>query len=227
MEDINQGWLGDCWLIGGLAAIAEAAPEFLKNAVEKGGSEGHYVVKLHNYGQNGHYYGAKQIEIDDWYPVVNDHVLYAQGSKRGGKKYDLEQFETGKRPLWPAIIEKAMAEMKGGYNKLDEGGTAKDVFQAITGLRAEETLMGRPGKEQNQKALCEVKRGLKAGLPIAASTKTRPVVKGIYENHVYVVVGLTRDKVVLRNPHDTTKVETVCLKDFIRAFEDVTVCCDE
>ena len=227
MEDINQGWLGDCWLIGGLAAVAQAAPQYLKNGIKKGVVKGEYTVDLHNFGQNGHYYGPESIKIDNWYPVIDDHVLYAQGSKKGGPKFRVSKFENGARPLWPAIIEKAMAQMKGGYDKLDEGGTAKDVFQALTGLRAEETLMGRPGSSQNQKALAEIRRGLAGDLPVAASTKGRPVVPGICDNHVYVVVGMNATHVVLRNPHDTTKVHRIELKQFCRAFEDVTVCCEE
>ena len=125
--------------------------------------------------------------------------------------------------MWPAIIEKAFATMLGGYDQLDKGGMEGTVFEALTGNDAREYMMGRPGSEETDEAIIELKRAVRAGLPVAVSTKSRKVVPGIYDNHVYIAVGYSKDKVVLRNPHDARQTMAISYKDFSRAFESVCI----
>ncbi|MEC9466383.1 MAG: hypothetical protein VX834_11390, partial [Myxococcota bacterium] len=44
VEDINQGWLGDCYLIAGMAALAHSNPGAIRNAIRQGEKEGTWVV---------------------------------------------------------------------------------------------------------------------------------------------------------------------------------------
>ena len=61
---------------------------------------------------------------------------------------------------------------------------------------------------------------------MTASSKGRKV-PNIYDNHVYVAVGVTEDKIVLRNPHDPRKTMSLTHKDFCRAFDGLVVGCVE
>lgn len=227
VEDINQGYLGDCFLVGSLAALAHAKPGKIRDAIRKGDKPGTYKVTLHRVGENGRDYGTREIEIDNVFPTKGDHLLYAQGGGSTNERYHIEEFNSGDRPLWPAILEKAFATMLGGYDQLDKGGIESTVFRGVAGGSVEELDIGRPGSEDNMRALGDLDLALKMGLPVTAATKSRKVLPNIYDNHVYVAVGVDENNVTLRNPHDPRKTLTLSHKDFCRAFEGMTVGCVE
>jgi hypothetical protein len=223
MADINQGYLGDCWLVAGMAAVAHARPDVIKDAIAPGKKPGEYIVTLHKFGDNGHYYGPREITVDGWYPTIERHLVFAQGRYSGGSRYEEEAFQNGGRELWPAILEKAAAQLWGGYDKLGEGAGAGDAFRLITGVGAQEFWLKRGGIAANEKAFEAIRSGLKQGLPLAAGTKTSHKVKGVCANHMYIVVGITDKGVLLRNPHDTAEAVTLDLSTFCRAIDYVTV----
>jgi len=223
VEDINQGWLGDCYLIGGLAALAHSNPGAIRNAIRKGEKEGTWVVSIDRVADNGRNYGSREIVVDNWFPTKDDHLLYANGGKKGSKRYGIEQFENGERPMWPAIIEKAFATMLGGYDQLDKGGMEATVFEALTGNDPDEYEIGRFGTDDNKACIDELKRALRRDAPVAVSSKMHKVLPNVYECHVYIAVGYSKDKVILRNPHDTRDTMALSYKDFSRAFETVCI----
>ena len=227
VEDINQGWLGDCFLIGALAALAHSAPGKIRDCIRRGDKPGTYVVTLNRVSDNGRDYGERRIEINNVFPTKDGQLLYAQGGKGRNERYEIEEFEDGDRPLWPAILEKAFATMLGGYDKLDQGGIEETVFRGVTGMHVEDIDIGRPGSSQNERAISDLDLALKMGLPVTASSKGRKVLPNIYDNHVYVAVGVTEDKVILRNPHDPRKTMSLTHKDFCRAFDGLVVGCVE
>ena len=224
-EDLNQGWLGDCFLMGGLGALAWGNPESIRNAIREGDEEGTYIVTIDRVSDNGRNWGKREIKIDNVFPTKDGHLLYGQGGKKAKDRYEIEEFENGDRPLWPAIIEKAFATMLGGYDKLDQGGMEAVVFESLTGNDANEYDIGRDGTEDNKLAIDEFKRAIRKGLPVACSTKGHKVVTApkVYDNHVYIAVGYSKDKVILRNPHDARDTMALSYKDFSRAFESFAV----
>ena len=121
--DAAQGSLGDCFLVASLAAIANASPETIKDAITFNASTGTYSVRFYEEkGRNN--FTPVQIEVDAYLPSKvgsKDDPAYA-GDKGG--------------VMWVAIAEKAYAKWKGGYDVIGEGGVMADAMQEISGVKS-------------------------------------------------------------------------------------------
>lgn len=225
IKDVNQGYLGDCYLLAALTALAHANPEAIENAISEGDVPGSYTVTLRKGLKFGKRTGPKSVKVDNWFPMKNGHMLYAQGGSEAEPRSKVEQFKTKKRPMWPAIIEKAVATMAGGYNKV-EGGYEGDILEAFTGKAADAYSVGKLGSTQNEAVTRLLKQGVRAGRPVTAATRACKdvyIIPGIHANHVYVAAGHSKDKVVLRNPHDPRDTKAISYADFSQAFDRVTI----
>lgn len=112
MDDIEQGQIGDCWLLAGLGPIAQNDPQFIRDHVSYDAEAGTYTVTLYRDGE----------------PV--DVVVDASVVENGARSPSGD-------PNYASIYEKAMASFMGGnYDDID-GGYTSDAFEAITGRDAE------------------------------------------------------------------------------------------
>ncbi|MGO8902553.1 MAG: C2 family cysteine protease [Isosphaeraceae bacterium] len=130
--DVEQGAVGDCWLMASLAEVAARDPQDIRNMftydgtiVDNGATVGLYTVRFFN--TNG---AAVSVEVDTELPS-------------GGAYYD----RVTNGVLWVALAEKAYAEANGAgivttqyvgsdsYAALD-GGDPSWALQAITGKPA-------------------------------------------------------------------------------------------
>ncbi len=110
-EDIEQGALGDCWILAGLGSIADRNPEVLLSSIVDFG-DGTYGVHLG----------------DNFYRVDNDLPVATAGSQTlvynslglGGS-------------MWVPIVEKAYAHYRTGANSYAsiEGGFTNDLYAAF------------------------------------------------------------------------------------------------
>ena len=113
----GQRYLGDCWLLSSLAAIAQTQPQVLEGAITDLG-DGTYRVRLHRQERSGEM-KAEDVRVEGSLPKTADgRDAYAQ--------------RTDPKELWVGIIEKAFAAWKGGYGALD-GGVPSDALTALTG----------------------------------------------------------------------------------------------
>mmetsp|Transcript_23161 Transcript_23161/g.30877 ORF Transcript_23161/g.30877 Transcript_23161/m.30877 type:complete len:202 (+) Transcript_23161:141-746(+) len=107
-SDIIQGNVGDCWFLAGAAAIAEKPGKleeiFLNKKVSKNGA---YAVNFYSLGV------PHTVELDDYMPYIN-------GKKVGARA-------TGDGALWPLILEKAFAKMRGNFLHINGGATNEAI----------------------------------------------------------------------------------------------------
>ena len=118
-----QGAAGDCFLIASMAAVANAAPGAIRDMVKYDKAKGTYTVRFYEEQGRGKFTPV-YIEVDAYLPTAKDNrkdPTYA--GDQGG-------------PMWSAIIEKAYAQWKGGYDVIGEGGTGEEAMTAITGARS-------------------------------------------------------------------------------------------
>jgi hypothetical protein len=111
--DIDQGALGDCWFLAALAVLAEEH-NLIKNIImsDTYNDEGVYQLRFCDYGK------WQIVIIDDYFPVSNwGSFCYTKAKSN---------------ELWPALIEKGMAKLFGGYQALVSGMMA-EAFAILTG----------------------------------------------------------------------------------------------
>ncbi|CAK8993100.1 Calpain-15 (Small optic lobes homolog) [Durusdinium trenchii] len=125
---VKQGALGDCWLVGAFACLADfpGHVEMLFDPMVLS-PQGRYVIHLFDSKS-----GWRRVEIDDFIPcmsvpwipqkfLVNYKDLPCFSQPVGGE-------------VWPLLLEKAFAKVAGSYGAL-EGGIPEVAFQALTGQR--------------------------------------------------------------------------------------------
>ncbi|CAF3762324.1 unnamed protein product [Rotaria sordida] len=115
--DIQQGALGNCWLIAALALISEQ-PRLLEHILltKKYNNEGVYLVRICHNGL------WKTIIIDDYFPCTKHKYLVFTQAKHC--------------QLYAPLIEKACAKLYGSYTAL-KGGDMREGLQLLTGVPCE------------------------------------------------------------------------------------------
>ena len=194
--DIAQGQLGDCWLLAGLATLAER-PELIQNAfvTKQFNPRGKYTVRLYN-DKTQHF---ENIVIDDFIPCDSSGApiyTHVKGNE-----------------MWPLLVEKAFAKKRGGYHKL-EGGLPLDAMQTITGFSGTRIMINSGSSKD---LFYRLRKHFDNGCIMACGSRgqdnTREMGRGsvkgsIVGGHAYSILGmyepsLTTEKVQLlklRNP---------------------------
>ncbi|KAG8464683.1 hypothetical protein KFE25_010051 [Diacronema lutheri] len=113
-SDVDQGSLGDCWLMSAFACAAEVDGLIQSLFVTREFSaRGKYVVRLYD----GNAARWTHVTIDEWVPAQGRKPAYAQPAGN---------------ELWVMLLEKAFAKHVGSYAKL-HGGRTMWALHAITG----------------------------------------------------------------------------------------------
>ena len=107
-DDIDQGYIGDCYFVAGLAGLAYTDPAVILQSVADLG-DGTYAVRLYDKGLLGtsEIYLRVDAELPVWLEGSTTPVFAALTQ-------DSEE-------LWVAILEKAFALQKGGYAAIENG----------------------------------------------------------------------------------------------------------
>ena len=222
-NDVAQGALGDCYLMAAMAATARANPEHIKKIIKDNG-DGTYDVTL--YVRKNAWSKPVPVtkKIDSRLPGDGSSNLYAGAGDQAG----------GKRELWPALLEKTLAQHKGSYEKIQGG-------QIATGFNfagATELFTGKAESYQNMDNLKEDDVLLTLGAALekhqTATVDSRDMEKdaamsqeanklNVYGNHAYAVESVDIDKrtVNLQNPWGSNHVRDLpvaLLKKYYRGL---------
>jgi hypothetical protein len=231
-KDIEQGQIGDCYLMAALAAIAKVNPKVLDKMVYIN-KNGVFTVTFYDPYRT---YAIHKEYVLPGFPVRDAKIVYG-GSKTKGE-------------LWVSIVEKAYAAWhgpKGGYEWIGKGGKPLDVLEAILGKRGDYFTVSTIDYSKSPIAraylmsalamIHKIMHALANGRPIVAATFCEPkwkemkltgaqklrarrywrqkvlkeIKKALCANcdcHGFAVFGILGSKVQLYNPHGTElKVE--------------------
>jgi Ca2+-binding RTX toxin-like protein len=118
--DINQGSLGDCYFLAGLASIAGAKSKFIRNSIADLG-DGTYAVRFSSgFGPSIYF------RVDNELPANN--IASGGGAMADGIVYARLGHDDS---MWVAIMEKAYAVYRGGDYDIIDGGWAEEPYEAL------------------------------------------------------------------------------------------------
>lgn len=185
---VIQGEIGDCWLVSACDAICKTNPGKLREIIKDNGN-GTYTVTFQRFDHE------KQRYVKDEVTVTNQVYL------RGGKPL-YGSSSTG--DVWFAILEKAYAQWKGGYDGC-RSGYPFEAFEALLGnagrhfdcdATGTEALWRQLQKRASTNAMVTWTRVDTAEVPFVNT--------GLAGDHAYSVLGVSdvngERMVKVRNP---------------------------
>lgn len=205
LNDIDQGQLGDCYLLASMGALAKSNPKLFdggeKSIIRK--EKENYIVTL-NPRLDRNSKTRTKIEI-----IVTPEVLVdANGQPLYQGLADNE--------LWPIIVEKAYAQMLGGYDNI-EGGNPREALASMTG---KDSKIIDPKFYKDEDLIDRLFEALDNKQPVVFSSNgqgenpteiplpnAKDRTQTLFEGHAYTLDKIQNDSIFLYNPHGQNHLE--------------------
>lgn len=184
-RDVRQGATGDCYLLASAASLAHARPDLLKQL----------FVANRNGSVTVNFFQADELGVTQRVAVTVDRdTVKALGGPLYARALD-------RRELWPAILEKAYAQLGGGFDVIGRGGEMSEAVFALTGQRPADLWTSTLAPDA---LVALLQDATAAKRPVVAATYPDETTPGIVPAHAYSVLGVV-DRgagplVQLRNP---------------------------
>jgi hypothetical protein len=214
IDDIGQRAIGDCYLLATLGVLtrSEEGRALIRGMIRENkdgsGNVLSYTVTLHRCAPPAvepRLMRREEVTVSASLPY--QHAVTERPGVPGNRA-----------EVWVAVIEKAYAELKGGFGNTMFGAWPGEAFEALTGKPA--TYVDAALYTANQ-LLADVR----ANKPMTLSTNTIDPANpyGLRPAHAYMVVGARTDAhgttyAILKNPWGYADPAPVPIKDFGRYF---------
>ncbi len=217
-NDVQQGFLGDCYFLAAIASVARADPSALEKLIKDNGN-GTYDVTLYvDRGFLGFGRAPKVITVSPEFPLQADGTpAYARG---------------GDRELWVMLLEKAYAQHNGSFEAI-KGGRVDLGIGVITGTDAT-SYATKDYSEAD--ILAMLTEALNDNKPVVADSKDIPddntekalLAKSldIIEGHSYPVKAVNGNNISLQNPWSNASGNrdiTISVSDFRKYYNDFNI----
>jgi hypothetical protein len=178
VSDINQGQMGDCFLLSSIGEIALLQPSFISNMIHVSGN-GTETVTL---------YEASDGMLPAWntssFKPVSETVtnVFPTNSVNSGASQDVVG---GEKEIWPQVLEKAVATLDGGYSAIADGGSPLVAMEELTGRAVSYAT-------PTNLTLASLLSDVEANDLIVMDTKSTGMLpSGLVDNHAYMFEGVT------------------------------------
>lgn len=174
--DVNQGALGDCWLLAAVSCLA-TSDQMLHNVVPADQSfdsnyAGIFRFRFWSYGQ------WIEVFIDDRLPTKNGKLVYMHSEE--------------KSEFWSALLEKAYAKLSGSYEALSGGLTVEALTDFTGGVAARHELRDKAPSDLFQIMYKASKNGALMGCSIDSDANSRELQlpSGLLIGHAYSITDV-------------------------------------
>jgi len=187
-NDIDQQQVGDCFLLGSLAAVARQDPQRIRNMVVDNGN-GTYTVTFKEQRSVGVGLGTHL----EWFDVPITVTADFPGGLAGGKHAAPGDTGWGTVEIWPLVIEKAYGQYftcVDPYGAITKGGSPQTALEMLTGrpVKTDGSLsVGLGGPESFDTLLADFQAG--KAITVGTDAKEGTLVK----DHCYAVSNVYRD----------------------------------
>ena len=205
--DVNQGTLGSCVTLSGIAAVAHQNPSLIEDAIRDNG-DGTYTVRFHVQRPPLFFWEpawtVREVTVDARVPL-NEHGHPAYAAAPGGE-------------LWVLVLEKAWAEVNGGWQHIN-GDLGFGLLEALTGkssftnyaIRGVSFGAGQRSPEYLSRLLGE-------GYAVLAGS-LKKTADGVVNSHTHYIKAVDAEgNVTLGNPWGEDDEITVTWEVFKRNF---------
>lgn len=194
--DINQGQVGDCYLMASLAEVALRSPSTITNMFIVNG-DGTYTVRFFNNG------AAEYVTVDAYLPTnASGTAMYAGMGKN---------YASSANELWTMLAEKAYVQANEfGWIRPGLSGSGQNSYAAIEGGYIYAALGHITGQgtaaflsTSSVSGFTTFVNSWNAGKSIGFASKSSPTSgSGVVGNHAYAVIGYnaTNQTITLYNP---------------------------
>ncbi|XP_062558500.1 calpain-A-like isoform X5 [Armigeres subalbatus] len=195
--DVQQGELGDCWLLAACANLTQDQKMFLRVVPEDNSFEDEYAGIFHfRFWQYGRWV---DVVIDDRLPTYRGELIYMRSSE--------------KNEFWSALLEKAYAKLHGSYEAL-KGGTTCEAMEDFTGGVTEMYDL----KDQTPPNLFAIiEKGFQRNSMFACSIEPDPNIteaetrEGLIRGHAYSITKIQLVDIV--TPSTSGKIPLIRLRN--------------
>jgi len=203
--DINQGRLGNCWLMAGIACLTENDKLFDKVVDPDQGftPDTHYAgIFRFRFWRFGDWV---EVCVDDLLPTINNQLIFLQSQGKSRNEF------------WPALFEKAYAKLHGNYNNL-RGGQPIVAMRDFTGGVTETYNLKKLPENLHVGLHTLITQALRKGAligcginPISGKPGESTLSCGLIAGHAYSITNAVKIRgiplVRVRNPHGGRGVE--------------------
>lgn len=219
IEDTKQV-KNDCWLLAGINALSntEKGKKYIKQA----------ITKLPDGNINVYFKGTNtSITIpkialaaakeSKYYVKGDDDMLAIEVATEYYKK-QLIKNGTAQKHDTPNIIDGKHSN--GNINDPIAGGFPSDILYLVTGKKSMTHFNAKNGSSEKIKNL--IKDMQKNQNDYALICNFKKAKNGLYIHHAYTIKEINNDSVILINPQNTSKPESIKIEDFYENVSSIT-----
>lgn len=170
-SDIKQGYLGDCYFLAALAAIAER-PDRIFNL---------FLTQDLNQQR---YFSVKMLYKGKWMTVDMDEYIPWMGSQPAFSRANQDE-------LWVVLLEKAWAKLYTSYKRI-EAGYPEETLHDLTGAPIRQIALKNASFNKEAEWQYLVEASVKQYSMVASSnpgSDTNKSVSGVVQGHAYTVLN--------------------------------------